>query len=142
MRVRERLPKPLVVEEWQAELDKKKFGPHYKKDGKAVEAAVEALSQAQLEAFAQDLALDGKITVEVSGVANGKVEISKHLITIELRTLVENTREYTPNVIEPSFGIGRILYALIEHNYWTRGVEEGGDEARGVSHPCFFTISS
>jgi glycyl-tRNA synthetase len=142
LRVRERLPKPLVVEEWQAELDKKKFGPHYKKDGKAVEAAVEALSQAQLEAFAQDLALDGKITVEVSGVANGKVEISKHLITIERRTRVENTREYTPNVIEPSFGIGRILYALIEHNYWTRGVEEGGDEARGVSHPCFFTISS
>lgn len=29
-------------------------------------------------------------------------------------------REYTPNVIEPSFGIGRILYSLIEHIYWTR----------------------
>lgn len=132
--VRERLPRPVVIEEWQAELDKKKFGPHFKKDGKAVEAAVEALSQAQLEAFAQDLSLDGKIIVEVSGIANSKVEISKDLITIERRTRVENTREYTPNVIEPSFGIGRILYALIEHNYWTRGVEEGGDEARGVSH--------
>jgi glycyl-tRNA synthetase len=140
--VRERLPKPLVIEEWQAELDKKKFGPHFKKDGKAVEAAVEALSQAQLEAFAQDLGCDGKITLEVSGVANGKVEISKDLITIERRTRVENTREYTPNVIEPSFGIGRILYALIEHNYWTRGVEEGGDEARGVGHRYFFTLLS
>merc|ERR1712193_207760 len=32
----------------------------------------------------------------------------------------------------PSFGIGRILYSLIEHNYWTRGGSEGGDEARGV----------
>jgi glycyl-tRNA synthetase len=36
--------------------------------------------------------------------------------------------EYTPNVIEPSFGIGRILYALIEHNYWTRPE----DQDRGV----------
>ena len=29
-------------------------------------------------------------------------------------------REFTPNVIEPSFGIGRILYALLEHSYWAR----------------------
>lgn len=28
--------------------------------------------------------------------------------------------EYTPSVIEPSFGIGRILYALLEHSYYTR----------------------
>ena len=130
--VRERLPKPVSIQEWQVELDKKKFGPHFKKDGKAVEAAVEALSQTQLEVLAQDLQLDGKITVEVPGVANNKVEISKDLITIERRTRIENTREYTPNVIEPSFGIGRILYSLIEHNYWTRA-SEGGDEARGVS---------
>jgi len=25
-----------------------------------------------------------------------------------------------PNVIEPSFGIGRILYSLLEHSYWNR----------------------
>lgn len=37
-------------------------------------------------------------------------------------------REYTPNVIEPSFGIGRILYSLLEHSYWAR--EE--DVNRGV----------
>lgn len=28
--------------------------------------------------------------------------------------------EYIPNVIEPSFGIGRILYSMIEHCYWPR----------------------
>lgn len=130
--VRERLPKPITIEEWQVELDKKKFGPFFKKDGKTVEEAVTSLSQSQLEAYAQDLALDGKITVDVPNVNGGKVEISKDLITIERRKRVENIREYTPNVIEPSFGIGRILYSLIEHNYWSRA-SEGGDEARGVS---------
>jgi glycyl-tRNA synthetase len=130
--VRERLEKPISIEEWQIDLDKKKFGPHFKKDGKTVEAAVEALSQEKREALAQDLQLDGKITIDVEGVGNGKVEIGKELIVIERRTRVENTREFTPNVIEPSFGIGRILYALIEHNYWTRS-SDGGDEARGVS---------
>jgi len=63
-------------------------------------------------------------------VINGKVELDKDLITIEKRTRVENTREYIPNVIEPSFGIGRILYSLIEQNFWHRE----GDEARGVSN--------
>jgi glycyl-tRNA synthetase len=33
-----------------------------------------------------------------------------------------------PNVIEPSFGLGRILYSLLEHSYWAR--EQ--DKARGV----------
>lgn len=129
--VRERLEKPMVIEEWVCDLDKKKFGPFFKKDGKTVEAAVEALSQAQREALALDLAQDGKISIDVEGVGNGKVEINKDLITIERRTRTENIREYTPNVIEPSFGIGRILYSLLEHNYWTRG-NDGGDEARGV----------
>ena len=29
-------------------------------------------------------------------------------------------REYIPNVIEPSFGLGRILYSLLEHSFWSR----------------------
>jgi glycyl-tRNA synthetase len=130
--VRQRLDTPLVTEQWEIDLDKKKFGPAFKKDGKTVEAALEALPQDKREALAQDLNADGKITIDVEGVASGKVEISKDLIKIERRTKTENTREFTPNVIEPSFGIGRILYALFEHNYWTRG-SEGADEARCVS---------
>lgn len=39
-----------------------------------------------------------------------------------------SVREFTPNVIEPSFGIGRILYALLEHSYWARE----SDIQRGV----------
>lgn len=42
--------------------------------------------------------------------------------------LTHPVREFTPNVIEPSFGIGRILYSLLEHSYWAR--EQ--DIARGV----------
>ncbi len=34
-------------------------------------------------------------------------------------------RRFTPSVIEPSFGIGRILYCMFEHTYATRdGSEE------------------
>ena len=34
-------------------------------------------------------------------------------------------RRFTPSVIEPSFGIGRILYCMFEHAYYMR---EGSEE--------------
>ncbi|MCJ1322404.1 Glycine--tRNA ligase 1, mitochondrial [Xylographa vitiligo] len=126
--VRETRNEPLKIEEWQIDLDKKKFGPHFKKDGKTVEAAVDTLSQDLREKLSLDLAKHGKIIVDVPGVGDGKVEIGKDLIGIEKRTRIEHVREYTPNVIEPSFGIGRILYSLVEHVYWSREAAE----ARGV----------
>ncbi|KAH8895033.1 glycyl-tRNA synthetase 1 [Thozetella sp. PMI_491] len=129
--VRARLDEPKVIEEWEVVIDKKKFGPHYKKDGKTVETAVLATNQEQRGQLEKELKENGKIVLDVPGVGDGKVEISKDLFSIEWTKKVENVREYTPNVIEPSFGIGRILYSLMEHNYWTRA-SEGGDEARGV----------
>lgn len=129
--VRERLEEPLVIEEWQVDIEKKKFGPLFKKDAKTVETALLATSQGEREKLAKQLSDSGKISLEVAGVGDGKVEVGSDTLKIEFRKRVENTREFTPNVIEPSFGIGRILYSLIEHNFWTRG-SDGGDEARGV----------
>jgi len=128
--VRELRKEPLKVEEWVCELDKKKFGPRFKKDAKAIEDAINDLSQDIREKLSLEMNEKGKIEIACSGTSlpNSKAEIGKDLLTIEKRTRVENVREYVPNVIEPSFGIGRILYSLIEHNYWTRP----GDESRGV----------
>jgi glycyl-tRNA synthetase len=73
----------------------------YRKDAKAVEVAVEALTQDTLEKLSIGLRSEGKIDLDVDGV--GKVKITKDLINIGRRTRVENVREFTPNVIEPSF---------------------------------------
>ena len=129
--VRERREEPLRVEEWQVDVERKKLGPLLRKDAKAVEAAIEALSQDVREKLALELKEKKKMELEVRGIEGGKVELGSDLVQIEKRTRVENTREYTPNVIEPSFGIGRILYSLMEHVYWYR---EGAEE-RAVSRP-------
>ncbi|KAL8926743.1 MAG: hypothetical protein Q9208_002817 [Pyrenodesmia sp. 3 TL-2023] len=130
--VRETRSEPLKIEEWQIDVDKKKFGPKFKKDGKTVEAAIESLTQDVREKLSLELQKNGKIEVDVPGVGNGKVEVGKDLVKIEKRTRIEHTREYTPNVIEPAFGIGRILYSLLEHVYWSR---EGADERGVLSFP-------
>lgn len=49
---------------------------------------------------------EGKITIDVNGVGNGKVELDEDLINIEKRTRIENRREYIPNVIESFFALG------------------------------------
>ena len=125
--VRETRAEPLRIEEYQIDLQRRKLGPKFRKDAQAIEKAVDALSQDLREKLSLDLQKTGHIKIDVDGVGN--TELDKDLIQIEKRTRVEHTREYTPNVIEPSFGIGRILYSLTEHVYWTRE----GSEDRGVS---------
>jgi glycyl-tRNA synthetase len=126
--VRETRAEPLVVEEYQVDLDRKKLGPKFRKDAKAVETAVDALSQELREKLSLELKETGKIEVATPGVGSGTTELDRDLVVIERRTRTEYTREYTPNVIEPSFGLGRILYSVMEHVYWIRE----GDGARGV----------
>lgn len=136
--VRQKLDKPNVEQLWVVDIDRKKFGPQFKKDARVVSEVLEkGLDQAKLEAFAKELEENGSITVDVPDLAAGNVTISKDLVKIAHKTITTHVREYTPNVIEPSFGIGRILYSLIEHSFWTRGAD-GADESRGVSLLLYF----
>lgn len=136
LHVKENLPEPVKVEEWQATLNKKLIGPLFKKDAKAVQTAVDDLDQTTLESLAAELAEKAVISIPTQPLGDGKtsVELKKDTITISKQSRQEHFREYTPNVIEPSFGIGRILYSLLEQTYWHRPQ----DAARAVSTPPFF----
>ncbi|KAG1170083.1 hypothetical protein G6F70_007932 [Rhizopus microsporus] len=123
--VREQLPEPRTVELWQVEINKKTFGPKFKKDAKAVEETLNSLSEDKYAQLAKELETAGVGSIEVNGQT---FEVTKDHITVKRGTVTEHVREYTPNVIEPSFGIGRILYALLEHSWWVRE----DDEARNV----------
>ncbi|KAF2755549.1 glycyl-tRNA synthetase [Pseudovirgaria hyperparasitica] len=129
--VQEQLPSPLKVERWEGTLEKKKLGPRFRKDAKFVEMAVSELDQESLEKQAAILKQEGRITLTSPvPLADGSatLDIDSDILTIEKVTRIESVREYVPNVIEPSFGIGRILYSLLEQVYWHRPQ----DSARGV----------
>jgi glycyl-tRNA synthetase len=96
-----------------ASLDKKKLGPMFRRGAKAIETAVAALDQSSLESLSLQLEQDSEIALPIPELPEGKAQISKELLKIERVSVVEN-------VIEPSFGIGRILYSLLEQVYWHR----------------------
>jgi glycyl-tRNA synthetase len=45
-------------------------------------------------------------------------------VTIEKTQNKVTGKHITPGVIEPSFGIGRILYSILEHSYYEREQDE------------------
>ncbi|OQO03455.1 hypothetical protein B0A48_10119 [Cryoendolithus antarcticus] len=120
LHVREVLKEPLRIQEWDAQLDKKKAGPKFKKDAGKVQAALDRLDQDFREKLSLTLDKEGKVEIDVPDMETPKVELDKEIVKISKETRTVSTREYVPNVIEPSFGIGRILYSLMEHAYWTR----------------------
>ena len=128
LQVREPLKEPYKVEEYQAQLDKKKSGPKFRQNVGKVQSTLDALSQDMREKLSISIEKDGKVGVDVPDM--GKVELEKDIVNFQKESRMETMREYIPNVIEPSFGIGRILYSLMEHVYWTRE----DDVARSVSH--------
>lgn len=53
------------------------------------------------------------------------------MVTVKTTSKTVHVEEIIPSVIEPSFGIGRIMYSLLEHNFKMRD----GDEQR-----CYFSL--
>lgn len=123
----ERLPEPIYVEKLVVEPNKKLVGPRFKGDQKIVLQALESLNDDEINE------LKAKFDNGQNGTVAG-FEITPDLVTFkqEKKLIVES--KYTPSVIEPSYGIGRILYAVLEHSFSQRQ----GDEQRCVMafRPC------
>jgi glycyl-tRNA synthetase len=47
-------------------------------------------------------------------------DLTSEMVSFKQEKVKINGRNYTPSVIEPSFGIGRIMYSLLEHSYYAR----------------------
>ncbi|KIJ64005.1 hypothetical protein HYDPIDRAFT_112513 [Hydnomerulius pinastri MD-312] len=121
--VRQALKEPIVTEKEVPEFNKKTLGKTLGRDAGSVQKAVGEMDEAQL------LKLKGELAQGLAKIsAEGKeITLTPELLTIERKTFKQSIREFTPNVIEPSFGFGRILYTLLEHSFWCReqDVERG-----------------
>lgn len=65
---------------------------------------------------------------------NATITLTKEMVEVKTTKKTLHVEEITPSVIEPSFGIGRIMYSLLEHRFQIRD----GDEQRSYfSLPAF-----
>lgn len=87
-------------------------------------------------------AMEMKATLESKGEANfhvctleKDVTIKMNMLTISKQKKKEHMRVFTPSVIEPSFGIGRIIYCLYEHSFYTRSSKDGDEQMNVFRFP-------
>lgn len=115
----EKFAEPKEVEKLVVTPSKKDLGLAFKGSQKMVVEALEAMSES--EALEMQAALDSTGEVEFNVCTLGKsVTIKKNMVSIRKEKKKEHQRVFTPSVIEPSFGIGRIIYCLFEHSFYTR----------------------
>eukprot|EP00163_Fabomonas_tropica_P017330 TRINITY_DN3082_c0_g1_i1.p1 TRINITY_DN3082_c0_g1~~TRINITY_DN3082_c0_g1_i1.p1 ORF type:complete len:563 (+),score=190.65 TRINITY_DN3082_c0_g1_i1:587-2275(+) len=124
---REDYPEPRMVEEVQFEFNKRALGMQFKKDSKLITAHFEEMPEDCLEEFGQKLSDPAKYGEPKIQVGDKEFTLTSELLTIAKKSVKKTGRNYTPHVIEPSFGIGRIIYCILEHSYHIRE----GDEQRG-----------
>jgi len=110
---------PKEIEIAKLKLNRKAMGMVFKKDARLVSGALDNLAGdwKDFEPIAKALEVDGKVVVD-------GYEVTTDMVSWEQATKKVHEVKFTPSVIEPSFGMGRILYSLLEHSFYVRENDE------------------
>jgi glycyl-tRNA synthetase len=101
---------PVTVERPAVDPDMSALGPEFGGAAADVAAALESLVERDPEAFE-----DGEsVTVEVDGEA---YEVPLDQTGYAVEEVTENGEHVSPHVVEPSFGVDRALYTVLDHCY-------------------------
>lgn len=114
---RERLATPVTETIRKLEINKKDIGITYKALAKDICCALESCA----EETEQKRIVESMSVVLKNGTV---VNLAPGMVKLVESTVTRHVDEYIPSVIEPSFGIGRIMYSLLEHCFWGRPDDE------------------
>ncbi|MCL9812117.1 glycine--tRNA ligase [Natranaeroarchaeum aerophilus] len=109
---------PKTVERATVDPEMSYLGPEFGGAAGEIADALAALAETDRSAFEGD-----EVTVEVDG-AEYTVPVEKTGFAVE--EVTEAGEHITPHVVEPSFGIDRVLYTILDHSY--REDEVDGEE--------------
>jgi len=117
------LPEPIQFDAYKPELNRKLVGMTFKGDQKKVVKHLEDMCEfggnEVVEHFDALLGANGSAVIQ-----DTDFEITREMVTFKMEKRTAMEEKFTPHVIEPSFGIGRILYALLEHSFHQRSEDE------------------
>eukprot|EP00288_Rhodomonas_lens_P001897 CAMPEP_0177716196 /NCGR_PEP_ID=MMETSP0484_2-20121128/14389_1 /TAXON_ID=354590 /ORGANISM="Rhodomonas lens, Strain RHODO" /LENGTH=759 /DNA_ID=CAMNT_0019228227 /DNA_START=44 /DNA_END=2323 /DNA_ORIENTATION=+ len=107
------------------------LGKDFKKDAVAVRTFLESLGVAEAKALQEEVKAAGGKEVTIDGAT---FKLTPDHCSFETKTETKHYRNYTPHVIEPSFGIDRVFTAVLEHSYYARPQDPDDKEkiVRGV----------
>lgn len=116
---------PITVERATVDPDMSYLGPEFGGDAQRVADALEALAERDPSAFDAD-----EVTVEIDG-EDYAVPVEQTNFSVD--EVTESGEHVRPHVVEPSFGVGRIIYTVLAHAYETDEVD--GEERTYLALP-------
>jgi glycyl-tRNA synthetase len=111
---------PITVERATVDPDMSYLGPEFGGDAGAVKDALEELAESDRAAFEGD-----EVSVDVGGEEE-TVPVAKTGFAVE--EVTESGEHITPHVVEPSFGVDRLVYTVLAHSLRTDEAGEAGEE--------------
>ncbi|MFO7834571.1 MAG: glycine--tRNA ligase [Halohasta sp.] len=104
-----RYDEPITVEKAVVDPDMSALGPEFGGAAADVAEGLQDLADAEPEAFEGD-----EVTVDVDGES---YTVDTEVANFAVEEQTESGEHITPHVVEPSFGVGRTVYTLLEHAY-------------------------
>jgi len=114
---------PIEKDVVTAELNRAKIGKLYRKDGQILVNHLEGLDIADAQALQAQLNSSGSAKLSLKDPVDQKVKefvVEKDMVKLTVSRQKVTGARFIPSVIEPSYGIGRIMYAIFEHTYRQR----------------------
>lgn len=112
---------PRIVKVPRIMQNKGLIGRHFKKEASKVGDYLTELKLEQAIELKESLA-KGPVTFTVC--TGESFTITSEMVSVNIEEQKISVQKYIPNVIEPSFGVGRILYSLLEHSFTQREAKE------------------
>ncbi|PWA18192.1 hypothetical protein CCH79_00004159, partial [Gambusia affinis] len=112
------------------EPNKGAIGKAYKKDAKLAMEYLAVCDECFIAEQEQLLNDNGEFTIETEGKT---FKLTKEMVGVKRFQKTLHVEEVVPSVIEPSFGIGRIMYTIFEHTFHIR---EGDEQRTYFSFPA------
>jgi glycyl-tRNA synthetase len=103
--------KPKTITKLGVKPDMKKFGPLFKGDAPKI---LDSLKNLDATVIKKGFDEEGKFKLEIEGKI---YEITPDIISFEELEEIIRGEKVLPHVIEPSYGIDRIIYSVLLHSY-------------------------
>ncbi len=115
---------PKIISKTIAKPNMAKFGPSFKQNAPKVKSFLEDIDGVMVEKIKASIEKDGIYEALIDGET---FEIQSEHITFEDVEEEIKGKKIIPHVIEPSFGIDRILYSVLLHSFHKAENEEDKD---------------
>lgn len=116
---------PRQVKVMTMKINRALVGQAFKSQASAIFQALEEVRQVEDQALALEAALSTG-TASIACLPN--VVLTREMVRFSTQVKTSTEEKFIPSVIEPSFGVGRVLTAVLEHSFYIRE----GDAKRGV----------